>query len=237
MAEAYQVSAAGQKTVTTGTTFTIALETTAGDQVVVGVAYLSGSAQVTGITDTNGNVYHRINNGSNGSTIEIELWKTDAVTPLDTGGTITITMNTGFVAAAVAASYRGTAFFGGPTATTTGTTSPITSNATSLYEAGNWLVFVGATNANNPFTQSNGQLRVQGGTTGVAICLIDSNGASGSPTCSATMTAATWVGMRAQLRPLNGLVDQMVMGDAVAQQLISNLDTVSLTSELDLVIS
>lgn len=224
MAIGFQLSASGNKTSTNGTTIAVTISSTAGDMVIVGVAFPSTSISVSSITDTGGNTYHRIATLANG-TLTVELWKTDSVSPLATGGTVTVTLSgTGARATAEVATYRGVAFAGEGGQTHTGTTSPITSGSTTLVEPNSdWLIFYGAEAGVNVFTAQNGSLRVQDGTTGIRGVLIDSNGAASPVTCSATFTAATWAGLAVELR---------LLGSTQSENLNNWAD--GLTSHLDL---
>jgi len=190
MAIGFGTSAVGAKSLTSGTSFTIALSSSSNAQIVVVVISTNNGNLVTSITDGGGNTYFR-NNSIAQSGLTVEVWSSN--TPhAAASGTITVNVTTGFRCAGVAASYTGVDLVDVTTAATTGSTSPITTGSTVLRDASDWLLMGGGLAAANTFTAQNGQLRNQNTTTGLSVCLIDSNGASSPVTDSATMTAANW---------------------------------------------
>lgn len=188
MAISFQTSATGTKA-TTGTTFTIALSSTAGDQIIVVITSLQSANFVSGITDGGGNSYHRVSSVAQAGTTT-EVWATPSHPAAS--GTLTVTVNaSGFRVASVAASYRGVDVID-VVGTGTGSTSPLTSGSTALRDVSSWLLTGGGMAAANAFTAQNGSLRNQITVTGNSVVLIDSNGAASPVTDSATMTAAAW---------------------------------------------
>ena len=216
MAIGFQTSGVGQKTATTGTTFTISLTSTTGDLIIVGVALGVSGTLVSGVADTV-NTYDQVGTIVNGSGLRVSVWKTRAVTP--TGGsplTITVTLSaSGCLADGAAASYRGVAFAGSANTTLTGSASGTMRPAsTTLAETNAWLICVGGTAANNAFTITGGTgaLRVQGtGTTLLRVCIMDSNDLATPVRPTVTMTAANWALNSWQLR----LIEVTQIGDQI----------------------
>jgi len=189
MAIAFGNSVTGIKSVTTGTSFTIALSSTAGNQILVGVVSNASALNVTSITDGGGNTYSRISSSvQSGCTVEV--WGSNKAHPL-ASGTVTVNVTTGFRAVGVAAYYTGVDLWD-VQAVSTGSASPLTSGSVTLRDLASWTMTFGGMAAANAFTAQNGSIRGQTTTTGLSGVLIDSNGAASPVTDSATMTAATW---------------------------------------------
>jgi hypothetical protein len=201
MAIAFQLHATGQKTVTTGTTLTVALNSTAGDWIVVSVAMNLISASVSSITDGGLNTYTLIGGKSAGSGIRLELWATQSFAPA-ASGTLTITVGaTGYRVSASACSYRGVNSLIGTFGTGTAASGTVTTGSVA-YSSGSWLVAGFGENAANAFTQSTGVLRGQAaGTTNCDECIMDSNAVASPQTLASTMTSATWAGVWQEISP------------------------------------
>ena len=191
MAIAFGNTSTGIKSATTGTSFAIAVNSTAGSQVLICVATNTNVVNVTSVTDTGGNVYSRITSNTLGaSSLNLEIWGTNKAHAA-ASGTVTVNVTTGFLALGIGVYYSGMDLWDFQ-ASSTGTTSPLTSGSVTLKDRAEWIMTYGACNAANTWTASSGSLRNQGSQTGLANVLIDSNGAASPATDSATMTAATW---------------------------------------------
>jgi hypothetical protein len=176
----FQNSATGSKG-TGGTTFTIGLSSTAGDVVVVAIAYPSNTISVSSVQDANSppstyNLISRINNGG----ITTEVWSSaSSPTLLPTGGTITVTVSaSGIVCVGVAVSYRGVGVQPG-----LGTSNIVSSGSSlqssfTLFVSGGWRVAAFGVASPVVFTATSGSIRAQAidGTSVVSVCLVDSSG-------------------------------------------------------------
>jgi hypothetical protein len=192
---------AGGKSITSGTTFTIVLNSNAGDLVVVAIAMASATGAVSGITDTGGNTYHQVGSIVSG-TLTVALWKTDKVNAA-ASGTLTVTVGaTGYRCEGIAASYDGVAYAGATGTTASGSTGTGSSGAITLNETNSWAISAIGVAANNAMTAQNGSLRLNNGQTGARVGLVDSNDAASPVTNSVTFTAASWGVVSLELRLL-----------------------------------
>lgn len=207
MAISFQAQASGQKTTTSGTSATIALSSTAGDMVVVGIAQSSATITVSSVTDGGGNTYHQVMRTTSG-TAGVDIWCTDKVAGTAASGTITVTLSaSGARVSACATSYRNVAFVNDKNLTANNTSTTMSTGALTLTETNSWIVSAGG-NGNAAWTQQNGILRVQAtGTTGVRGCIIDSNDNASQITNSATMTSGAWIIVSLELMPLEATQD------------------------------
>lgn len=204
MAITYRNGATGTKTTTSGTTVTVTYSSAGNSQLFCVVA-VAGNTTVSSVTDSAGNAWHLVGALNNGTGTRCELWKTDKVNA-SAVTSVTVTMSaTGTRVAAAVEEYTNVAFVD-PGVTGTGSTSPITTGATAVDESADFLFMGGSLAANNTFTAQNGNLRHQVGVTSGHVVSIDNTGAA-SLTDSATMTAASWAIVKADVKALAVTVD------------------------------
>lgn len=185
MAITAQANAHGTKTVTSGTTFTIVLNSTAGDCVFVAVC-VAASGTCSGVTDGGGNAYDSLGSilSGTGRTYLFKCRNNLA------SGTITVTVSAGVRACGAAASYRGVAIVAAG-ATASGAASPATSGAIAAAQSTDFLIAALSNDASKAFTQQNGTIRDAAGATGAESAIMDNTGST-SITDSATYASGNW---------------------------------------------
>lgn len=199
-------SATGVKSATAGTTFTIALSSTAKDDVFVAVVSSGAAFGASSCTDTNGGAYDKYANLTN--TVNVSLYKKRNASTA-TGGTLTITMVTGGFAAGVAVSVRNSGWNGTPQVTITGTSGSPSTGSLALAEPTGWVLTALGLAGNNALTANTGTIENQVGTTNAYCAIIDSQGAAGPVTNSATTTSSAWAMISIQLMPFAVTTDSI----------------------------
>jgi hypothetical protein len=204
----FQQSAVGSKG-TGGTTFTIPLNSTAQDMIVIAIAYLTGGPSVASIQDVNNpaSAYNKaggITSGG-GSPVTIELWSSISNYPPSTGGTITVTLSgSGTACVGVAGSYR---TVGTQPENANNSANPTSSTTVSIANQqltpGGWWIGGFAVGITTAFVSVSGFLRNQITANGCSVALADSGGQPPSTLVgiSETITTSSSCGSFFELDP------------------------------------
>jgi len=181
---------------------TVLMNTTAGDDVIVVVAFGSTTPRVTSVRDSGGSIYTLIAAANKGTGARVEMWATHRA-----AASTAVTVNLSALAKnrVEVAEYSGVGTLG-LTATKTGSGSSL-SIALTTASANSWVVAGFGEKNSASFFPSIGNLRdsgsftISGATVGAAVN--DNTGASPSSVTNAVTTNTTglWAATALELRP------------------------------------
>jgi hypothetical protein len=180
----------------------ISMATTAGNYVVVAVAFPSTSPRVVSVTDTGGSTYTLLTAANNGMSARIELWQAHSI---QASTSITISLSGVVKSRVEAAEYSGVRSVGVPaTIAGWGTLESITLNTV---DRNAWVVAGFAEKNSTLFSPRTGNLRSSGsltvGDVTVGAALNDNAAVSASSVTNAvtTNTSGPWAAAAVELAP------------------------------------